>query len=508
MTLYGRFRRLKLDPAQLGLARSEASTRYFCTPVGAKLIGWAGVDGIHYCFIRRFGEMVFAVEPMGTPGRYVYPLARSFEDFLRLLLACGDAGLIQQAHAWGPAQFDRCLQEYPHTPTQTAALDSIRRAFDLTPMDAPHTYLRTLYETFDYNTIPFGSDYAERVPVPPKEPEPPAWRVYYHEGFGAHHGKSRPGLEIPVNIHAQWAEDTVHIPAIYACAAGLVVDVCIAVPPEKVQAYLTQWASLRDRAHRLSPEEREQLESSNPLHIDFYLQAKANSRSMRQKYGSSLSWIPSDCLPENETPSLNARWVLEHYGLPDHCGWSIHRLSLPWATSRRPRLRSLQLQLIPDRTALPGPHFRVSAPADTVPFVHPTTGVTHTLTVLEYEAQELDPQHFGSDDREYPCHYTAMTYTITPPLPRSAISVTDCATGDRPRRKHTNPSLPQAQDDVAVIGIIGSADGPTALVFSGGSTAIHAACSALHFAPADTVEWRMTFREAQRTPLTLALPVG
>ena len=79
MTLYGRFRRLKLDPAVLGMEHRAENEAYFCTPVGAAIIGWAGVDGIHYCFIRRFGEMVFAVDPMNDPGNHVYPLARNFE---------------------------------------------------------------------------------------------------------------------------------------------------------------------------------------------------------------------------------------------------------------------------------------------------------------------------------------------------------------------------------------------------------------------------------------------
>ncbi|WP_222860695.1 hypothetical protein [Paenibacillus antibioticophila] len=46
---------------------------YFCTPKGARMIGWAGVDGIHFCFVRGFGEMVFAVSPMNTAGNYVHP---------------------------------------------------------------------------------------------------------------------------------------------------------------------------------------------------------------------------------------------------------------------------------------------------------------------------------------------------------------------------------------------------------------------------------------------------
>jgi len=41
--------------------------------------------------IRGFGGMVFAVSPMNAAPDCVHPLARDFADFLRLLLACGDA---------------------------------------------------------------------------------------------------------------------------------------------------------------------------------------------------------------------------------------------------------------------------------------------------------------------------------------------------------------------------------------------------------------------------------
>ena len=48
-----------------------------------------------------------------------------------------------------------------------------------------------------------------------------------------------------------------------------------------------------------------------------------------------------------------------------------------------------------------------------------------------------------------------------------------------------------------MIGIIGGADGPTAII-SGPSAAqgkLRAACSSLHFDPIDRVEWRLVFRE-------------
>ena len=88
---FQKFLRSGLDLAPLGVERREENLPYFCTPKGAAIFGWAGVDGIHYCFIRGFGGMVFAVSPMNAAPDCVHPLARDFADFLRLLLACGDA---------------------------------------------------------------------------------------------------------------------------------------------------------------------------------------------------------------------------------------------------------------------------------------------------------------------------------------------------------------------------------------------------------------------------------
>ena len=105
MTLYKKYKKLKIDFSQLSLEPGDTSGGYFCTPKGAEIIGWTGVDGIHCCFVKGFGEMVFAVNPSNLPGDYVHPLARSFEDFLRLILACGlDAA--EQAWMWNRGEFD------------------------------------------------------------------------------------------------------------------------------------------------------------------------------------------------------------------------------------------------------------------------------------------------------------------------------------------------------------------------------------------------------------------
>lgn len=78
---FQKFLRSGLDLAPLGVERREENLPYFCTPKGAAIFGWAGVDGIHYCFIRGFGGMVFAVSPMNAAPDCVHPLARDFADF-------------------------------------------------------------------------------------------------------------------------------------------------------------------------------------------------------------------------------------------------------------------------------------------------------------------------------------------------------------------------------------------------------------------------------------------
>ena len=40
MALYEKFKKLKIDVSQLGLAPGNACGDYFCTPKGAKVIGW------------------------------------------------------------------------------------------------------------------------------------------------------------------------------------------------------------------------------------------------------------------------------------------------------------------------------------------------------------------------------------------------------------------------------------------------------------------------------------
>lgn len=501
MTLFGRFRRLKLDPAALGLARGEAHSTYFCTPAGAQIIGWAGTDGIHYCFIKSFGEMVFAVDPMNEPGNFVYPLAYNFEDFLRLLLACGSADLVQQAHAWDAARFEQEQQKNLPDAAGCAALAKLAQTFHLHPMEDPHGYLRTIYAEFDRSRIPFCPDYYEWVPVEPKKP---VWRVYFGSAFWAQpsRSRSRAGRALSIRQSAHWEEDLVYIPALYRCAEGLVADLCIRVDPERISRFTDECRA----AESQDAEQQTLLESRNPLHFSFRVQAELNRRVLRQKFACSMVWIPEPCLPEGDSNNLHARWLLEQYELDPSYGWAIHRVCLPWATSRAPEIRNLRLRLLPNPTVFPGGQWITQAVGDGTELTHPLSGAHYQLTVTEYEPQTLDPQAFPNSAMEYPSHCVAMSFTTEPPLPHRVIGLQDQNPGDRPRPKLASSSglLPEIRSDASVIGIIGGADGPTALIFGGQrNEEIHSAVSSLHFEPQQAVCWRVTWLEQTRLPLEL-----
>ena len=141
---YQKFLRKNIDLSPLSVMRQEDNDPYFCTPKGASIFGWAGVDGIHFCFVRGYGEAVFAVSPMNGGRDCVHVIARDFRDFLRLLLATGDSAALEQAWQWDEAQFNAFLTENPPTDGQKAVLSQITTAFDLAPAERPWHYLHEL----------------------------------------------------------------------------------------------------------------------------------------------------------------------------------------------------------------------------------------------------------------------------------------------------------------------------------------------------------------------------
>lgn len=494
---YQRFLETGIDLMPLGIERREENISYFCTPKGATFIGWTGVDGIHYCFVRGFGEKVFAVSPMNGGSDCVHPVAENFEDFLRLLMACGGESAIEQAWQWSREQFDGFMEENRPTDEAKAAAEQIVEKMGLEPMDDPWGYIMQVQQGFDYARIPYSEDYDDEEMNPDIQPDEPEWAVYYDGSFWGHSGKDKAGEEVPVGKWFEWAGREWVIPAVYVCAKGLVMDFCMRAEPEKIRAFLDHWQldPETEQDREFTQEEQMQIDLDNPLSFDIRPEVVVNGRRLTASHGSGICYIPG---MRREFDRQQER-VVGHYHLDPEQGWTISRWSFPWVTSRKPAIRELSVTMRQERRNIPGPHFTANQPGDTFTFDCPVTGQRHTLTVQDVQADEVPSKRDFMPGMEFPTHYRMMRYTITPELPDGAVQVFDCAESDQPRRIEPvppeNPYQPQATNCCS-IGIIGGADGPTAIMVGVPEQGnVQAACSSLHFEPVEQIEWRLVFRE-------------
>ena len=185
MTLLRQFQALGLDCSPVGLCPGPAQGGYFCTPRGMTVLGWEGCGGIHFGRIRGSGDMVFAVNPMPAGEQYVRPLAHSFRDFLRLLLACGSTTALEQMGDWTREQYDAWLHapENAVTAEGRAVLSRIAAAFRLTPMEDPFGSVKEIQASFDGGRLRYTDEYYDTLglerpsrgnPGPPARRECPA----------------------------------------------------------------------------------------------------------------------------------------------------------------------------------------------------------------------------------------------------------------------------------------------------------------------------------------------
>ena len=505
--MYRNFLQLGINLAPVGIEARDDETVYFCTPRGASIIGWAGVDGIHYCFIRGFGEMVFAVSPMNIAPDFVRPLAETFTDFLRLLLACGDAGTLEQVWMWDKAQFETFLKENPATEEQQKTLTEIAEKIMLTAMERPWEYIRSLQYSFDYSKIKYTEDYYDIDMNPAVEPAAPEWKVYFDGNFWGHQGKDHAGTEISIGKEFEWAGHHWLIPAAYSCSKGLVVDFCMRVETDEIRVFMKKWnlGQENDSRKNYTQDQRREMELDDPMCLNFNPRLELNGRLLQASHGCTVSFNP--CLSDGMNNGLEAKWAVAHYELDSAYGWVICRVSFPWEKKRRPEVKTLYLKMEHQPLSIPGPRFCVKSPGDSFSFVNPESRTEYTLTVHELEQQTLPKNSFGSDHWVFPTHFTAMRYTLSPETPEY-ITVSDCDDGDRPFEMNpSKESYAPVISNCVDVGIIGGADESTVMVNEGSVQGkLYAACSSLHFESVQhDIEWRITFHEKRHIDFTLML---
>ncbi len=158
---YEKYVALPIDKGLLCLERGDITVPYFCYPVNAEPIGLEGC--ILYCFLPEYGEMVFACNPESCADQNVYPLAANFEDFIRLILACGTANPVEQIIWMDKSKFEEHManEEKILTDEQKAAAQRLQRELGLLPMENPFEYVKAVQKDFDGSNIQYRDEYYE-----------------------------------------------------------------------------------------------------------------------------------------------------------------------------------------------------------------------------------------------------------------------------------------------------------------------------------------------------------
>lgn len=436
-----------------------------------------------------------------------------------------------------------------------------------------------IYNNNEYEELDFSEEYEQEE----IEPQPPEWKVTYEDGFWSQRGRGGKCVPIESSICQEisieknciqkevvntvcgspfnWGEETWHIPAVYLCTKGVIVDFAVEVNPASVRTFFEKWNLHMTSYSEHTEAEQEQMQQEHPLNIGFQAEICMNGQKMQREYAYAMSWLPFSCLSEkteadsqkilsqeqetdnivdsseiilsdlqenieaNIETSLEAKWFLEHYGYDLNRAWVIQRVGFPWGEKRLRKVKSLHLKLERDKVNIYGESFFAPNVGNSIILKHLNQKQEYILTVQEYLAQKLEQQHFGrrnaeaniheqevmerlecsidEEPIEYPTNFHAMTYTIYPEL--QDFYICDCKQGDTPRLKKESPHGPISVGAVAVLGMPRKEDREKYIHVDGTIAKTYVACSSLYFEETDKVEWKIVFREKQMSDLEVIL---
>lgn len=154
----------KINFFSIGLRYEDErhAVAYFCTPKDAKIFASTGCDGIHFCTVPKFGEMIFVVVPDGMTEQYVFPVAKDMEEFFSLVAALHGATLFDCIPNLPKARFEEVLAEQIAGESDECReeLSKFISAYHPKPYkDSPYDAVRSLYWDFDFSRIEYTEEY-------------------------------------------------------------------------------------------------------------------------------------------------------------------------------------------------------------------------------------------------------------------------------------------------------------------------------------------------------------
>ena len=356
----------------------------FCTPKGPGQYGWAGVDGIHFLLLSVALGMVFAVSPMNPrPTMYI----RWRTGFSGL---CGCSGLRRQhgsgtGLAWDLPQFEAFLAvNPPHPRAEHGGADPSRPVFS--PMEALWHYLHQLQTSFDYSKIKYTQEFYD-LDLNPDAPNPRRnGRSPLREASGAHSREAGRGKSWPLAKNLTGPNIIRLILRLPLCQrVGYGFLHAGGTGPNS--GFHGKWdLTMENEGQRqFSQEGQMQLALENPLILDFRSTLQVNGKKLELTHGSGTA---SPLVWERDTPTTKRSRLWNTMAWTQTMDGCLRAFLTPWATKRKPTIRSLSLTMIQEPVSIPGPHLKVCHPGTTATFLH--KGQEHTLTVQEYESKIMD----------------------------------------------------------------------------------------------------------------------
>ena len=463
MFLYQKFRNSSLDTGTLNLYSGADSSDSVYTPTGARIVGWTGNAGVHFCQITGFGDAVFAVDPSAPPGDCVHPVARSLPDFIRLVHDCRSAQIVYRAYQWSRSHFEEMIAAIRPDYKMRSVLRALENTYHPAPIADAYGDIMQLQQDFDYTSLPLHPDYFEWCPV---RPGAPRWDVGMNTAFGDYCDKNDAGTELNVNREFTWQGENWCIPAVYLCENGIVVDSYLKVSPAKLNKYQEKWAG----STSLSIEDEMRRSLEDPLKMDAVGKLTVNGKEAPRRPLHSIIWNP------NAENSWQARRTLEHYGLSRENGYLLRR-EVFLRKSNNPPIRNMDLLLCAEPVSIPGQRFVAPRNGEFMDFTHPVTGENHTMTVISQIRESLNTNYMSND----PCCYTRLSFSVEPPINRELLSVVDCDNAE------------------------GSVNLDTLRSSGKLSGSGHHAVSSLRYTPAEQITWRMVFRLKTRPDVNVPI---
>lgn len=287
------------------------------------------------------------------------------------------------------------------------------------------------------------------------------------------------GREVPVGKSFQWSGCTFHVPSVYICDEGLIIDFCIKSDREEYRAFLEKWRYLFDREKgggKPTQRERQQFEYDNPLDRMFKTAAWVNGKILKYKGGYGMQWVPNDLIPIMRD-EIDIKPFMEHYGLDPDQVWQFRRDRYYWDEEDAQELKSLELKLSQRPRMHPSTEFPTPKAGESVTIVNPLNGAEHVLTVTDIRQEKI--QRFQHEDLLFPENCTVMSYTLEPELPKDVFFVTDTAESDQPKR----------------IGNRNTHGGAISVIVSNREQSeCRYTASSMHFEPVGEVTWQAQFR--------------